>query len=140
MNLAVQSILLSPGSRRTAGVLLLTVVFVEYGGWYLLSVVRGRHQLTDFQRAFSRAGHAHAGVLVTLALVCLVLADATDLAGLQGVAARNGIWLSAILVPAGFFFSSAGRDVNQPNGLSVLVYAGMASLGLGVVCLGLGLL
>jgi hypothetical protein len=36
--------------------------------------------------------------------------------------------------------SSAGREVTEPNGLIVLLYAGMASLAVGVVALGLGLL
>ena len=61
-------------TRSTAGVLLLTILFIEYGGWFMLRVVRGRQPTTAFQKAFFRAGHAHAGVLVTLALVCLLLA------------------------------------------------------------------
>jgi len=50
-------------------VLLLTIVAIEYGGWFMLRVVRGRQPATPFQQAFFRAGHAHAGVLVILALV-----------------------------------------------------------------------
>jgi hypothetical protein len=41
---------------------------------------------------------------------------------------------------AGFFLSSAGRDVTRPNRLIVLVYAGAVSLALGAVSLGVGLL
>lgn len=131
---------LSPDARTTAGVLLLTVVGIEYGGTYLLRIVRGRQPMTAFQHAFARAGHAHAGVLVTLALVCQLLADAAALTGLPAVLARSGVPAAAVLVPAGFFLSSAGRDVTQPNRLIVLVYAGMVALGLGVVVLGVGLL
>ena len=54
--------------------------------------------------------------------------------------ARNGIWAAAVLMPAGFFLSSAGRDVVRPNRLIVLLYAGMVSLALGVASLGIGLL
>ena len=97
--------------------LLLTIVGIEYGGWFMLTIVRGRQQMTDFQKAFARAGHAHAGVLVTLALVGLILADAADMSGLHETVARNGIWLAAILMPAGFFFSSMGRGATQPNRL-----------------------
>jgi hypothetical protein len=131
---------LSSSSRGTAGVLLLTIVFIESGGWYLLRVVTGRMPLTDFQTSFARAGHAHAGVLVILALVGLIYADAADLSGALGFFARNGIWVAAILMPAGFFFSSAGRNVTRPNRLVVLIYAGALSLAAGVVCLGIGLL
>lgn len=42
--------MLSSDSRSTAGVLLLTIVFVESGGWFLLQVLRGRKPMTDFQK------------------------------------------------------------------------------------------
>ena len=140
MSLQAQTIQLSADSQSTAGVLLLTIVFIEYGGWFMLRIVRGHQPMTEFQKAFARAGHAHAGVLVTLALVCLVLADAADLDGALEFLARNGIWAAAVLMPAGFFLSSMGREVMQPNRLIALVYAGAASLALGVVSLGIGLL
>ncbi len=77
-------LLLSDDARSTAGILLLTVVAVEYGGTFMLRVVRGRVPMTPFQRSFARAGHAHAGVLVIAALVCQLLADAADVSGLEG--------------------------------------------------------
>jgi len=135
-----ENLLLSADARTTAGVLLLTIVFVEYGGTYLLRVVRGRHPLTEFQRSFARAGHAHAGVLVSFALVCQILADATDLSGALATVARSGVPLAAILMPAGFFLSSMGRDATQPNRLIALLWVGAASLAAGVVTLGIGLL
>jgi hypothetical protein len=134
------NLLLSADARTTAGILLLTIVFVEYGGTYLLRIVRGRSPVTEFQRSFARAGHAHAGVLVSLALVCQVLADSTDLTGTLAAVARSGVPLAAILMPAGFFFSSMGRDVTRPNRFIVLLWVGAASLSAGVVTLGIGLL
>jgi hypothetical protein len=131
---------LSSDSRSTAGVILLAILFVEYGGWFMLRVVRGRVPMTEFQKSFARAGHAHAGVLVTLALVGLILVDAADVSGVASFLARNGIWAAAVLMPAGFFLSSAGRGVVAPNRLVVLLYAGIASLALGVASLGIGLL
>ena len=50
----------------------------------MLRVVRGGHPATAFQQAFFRAGHAHAGVLVILALVGQILADATVMGGGAG--------------------------------------------------------
>jgi hypothetical protein len=131
---------LSRGTLSTAGVILLTVVGIEYGGWFMLRVVRGRQPATDFQKAFFRAGHAHAGVLVTLALVGLVLADAADMSGPVDFFARNGIWAAAVLMPAGFFLSAAGRGPTRPNRFIAFLYTGMASLAVGVVSLGVGLL
>ena len=101
---------------------------------------RGRVALTDFQRTFHRAGHAHAGVLVTLSLVCLLFVDAAGLDGWQRVVARNGVPLAAILIPAGFFLSSLGRGVQRPNRLVALIWVGVVCLAAGVVALGVGLL
>ena len=131
---------LSSDSRTTAGILLLALVAVEWGGLVVLRIVRGQTPRTPFQEKFARAGHAHAAVLVVLALVGLILVDATDLDGFGEVLARNGIWIAAILFPLGFFLSSAGRDVHRPNRLIGLLYAGAASLTAGVVALGIGLL
>lgn len=139
--MAIQAALsLSSGSRNTAGILLLAIVVVETGGAYMLSIVRGRQPLTDFQKAFARAGHAHAGVLVSLALICQILVDATDLSGAAASVARSGVPIAAILMPAGFFFSSAGEGVTQPNRFILLIYLGAISLAVGVVALGIGLL
>ncbi len=43
-------------------------------------------------------------------------------------------------MPAGFFFSSVGRGATKPNRSVVLLYLGAASLAIGVVSLGIGLL
>jgi len=134
------ALVLSQDSRVTAGILLLSIVTIEFGGTYLLRVVGGRVPLTDFQKSFARAGHAHAGVLVTLGLVCQILIDSTDLTGPAGVLARSGVPAAAILMSAGFFLSSMGRDVTKPNRLVMLIWAGAGSLALGVIALGIGLL
>jgi hypothetical protein len=131
---------LSHDTLSIAGVLLLTLVAVEYGGWSLLRVVRGRQPATPFQQAFFRTGHAHAGVLVSLALVGQILADAAHLSGALAVLARDGIWAAAILISAGFFLSAAGRGVTTPNRFIVVLYAGVLALALGVGALGVGLL
>jgi hypothetical protein len=106
----------------------------------MLRMLRGRQPATPFQRSFARAGHAHAGVFVVLALVAQILADAGELDGVDNFLGRTGIWVAAILFPAGFFLSSAGRERTEPNGLIFLLYAGVASLTVGVVALGIGLL
>jgi hypothetical protein len=134
------TLILSPEAASTAGILLLTIVAVEFGGWYVLQLVTGRQEATPFQKTFARAGHAHAGVLVILALICQIFADAAGLDGLPATLARTGVPLAAILIPAGYFFSSAGRGATEPNRLIALVYAGAISLALGVVALGIGLI
>jgi hypothetical protein len=133
-------ITLSESSRTTAGILLITVVGIAYGGTFMLRVVGGGVPVTDFQKAYFRAGHAHAGVLVILGLLATVLVDSTDLDGGLRVLARDGVPLAAILISAGFFLSAVGRDRTTPNRLIVLVWLGALSLTAGVLALGVGLL
>jgi hypothetical protein len=131
---------LSSEARVTAGILLLTIVAVESGGVYMYLVLRRKVVLPPFQQAFARAGHAHAGVLVILSLVVQLYADAAALDGILGTVARSAVPLAAILMPAGFFFSSMGEGSTAPNRFVWLLYAGAVSLGLGVTALGVGLL
>ena len=134
------TLVLSDAALRVAGILLLSVVAIEWGGAFMLRLVRGAVPQTDFQRSFARAGHAHAGVLVILALVCVLYAEAAALPGSWGWLARSGVAFAAILMPAGFFLSSMGAGRQEPNRLVWLVYAGATLLALAVVTLGLGLL
>lgn len=134
------SVELTDDAARLAGVLLLTVVAVEYGGTFLLKLSRGDRPATPVQHSFFRAGHAHAGVLVILALVCQLYVGASGLDGIAYRVASQGVPLAAILMPAGFFLSVAGRDVKKPNRLVALVWLGALSLAAGVLTLGVGLL
>ena len=133
-------LVLSDGARATAGTLLLSLIAVEWGGWAMLRIVRGQHPTTEFQRSFARAGHAHAGMLVILALLCQILTDATRLDGAAAFIARNGVAVAAILFPLGFFLSSAGRGRTAPNRLIGLLYAGVLALTAGLLTLGIGLI
>jgi hypothetical protein len=132
--------MLSDESRVLAGILLLALVTVETGGLYMVRLVRGNAPATPFQLAFARAGHAHAGVLLILALVCQVLVDSTAQTGVLAWLSRSGVAVSALLMPGGFFFSSMGAGRDRPNRLIALVFAGAALLALSLASLGIGLL
>lgn len=131
---------LSTEATRLAGILMLAVVTIESGGWFLTRVATGAVPTTEFQRSFARAGHGMAGTLVTLGLVGVILTDATTLDGLAGWVARSGIPLAAILMPAGFFLSSTGAGRTEPNRLVWLVWIGAVLLAAGAITLGIGLL
>jgi hypothetical protein len=136
----MMTLTLSPDTGSAAGILLLTLVAVEYGGWFMLRVVRGNQSATPFQQPFFRTGHAHAGVLVILALVGQILLSATRASGALAPLAGNGIWVAAILIPTGFFVSAASKWVTAPNRWVVFVYVGVGALALGVIALGISLL
>lgn len=137
----MNTLTLTDNSRYIAGAVLLTIVTIEIGGWFLTRIVRGAVPMTEFQKAFARAGHGHAGMLVTLGLVNLLLADAAGLDGVTGWLGRLGVLVAAILMSAGFFVSSMGKgEVNGPNKLIVIVWVGALCLAVGVITTGLGLL
>ena len=134
------SLTLSSESRQLAGILLLALVTVETGGIYMVKLVRGAAAATPFQISFARAGHAHAGVLLILALLCQVLADSTAQSGFLDWLSRSGVAVAALLMPAGFLFSSMGSGREKPNGLITLVFLGAVVLAAGLISLGVGLL
>lgn len=131
---------LSEAARTTAGIVILATITVTSGGHFLTRIVRGKLPATEFQLSFYRAGHAHAGTLIILGLVCLLLSEATDLPGGIAWLARTGVLISAIVMPAGFFLSAIGRERTEPNRLIALLWIGAGFLIAGLATLGIGLL
>lgn len=130
-------------ARIMAGVILLTVPTIQYGGYFLLTSLmdRNSHYMDNALRQnFFRAGHAHAGVFVILSLVCQILADNATLPTWLLWIARTGVPFAAILIPAGFFLSMTSPTASRPNSLIALIYVGIAFLAAAVVTLGVGLL
>jgi hypothetical protein len=132
---------LSPASTSTAGVLLLSLLAVEWGGGFLLKVVQGGVEATDLQRRLYRAGHAHAGVLVSLGLLTVLFTEASGLTGVPAQVARSGVPIAAILMSGGFFLAAGGRGRTRarPAGLA-LVGLGALALAAGAGTLGVALL
>jgi hypothetical protein len=122
-----------------AGVVLLTVIGIAYGGTFMLRVVRGGVPANGLQQSFFRAGHAHAGVLVILGLLVMLLTELNDV-GQPWSTLSLGVLVAAIFMPAGFFLSVASSEPQRPNGLIALLWIGAASLGIGVLSAGIGLI
>ncbi|WP_037315879.1 hypothetical protein [Amycolatopsis orientalis] len=79
---------------------LVSLPTVMYGGYALMGVLRDR-KLTEHQRGMFRAGHAHAGVLLVLALVALQILDRTGLGG-------TARWIVCFLLLFGVLAQSGG--------------------------------
>jgi hypothetical protein len=130
-------------SRLMSGIILITVPTIQYGGYFLLTSLMNKgsgYMENPLRQNFFRAGHAHAGVIVILSLVCQILADGAVLPDPLLWFVRIGVPLSAILISSGFFFSVLPPTATQPSGAAGLIYAGAAILALAVVTLGVGLL
>src|SRR5258706_7682775 len=114
-------------ARLLSGIILITVPAIQYGGYFLLTslVNRGSGYIENpLRQNFFRAGHAHAGVIVILSLVCQILADSAVLRSPLVWVVRIGVPLSAILISAGFFFSMLPPAATKPSAPVGLIYLG----------------
>jgi hypothetical protein len=130
-------------ARMMCGIILITVPTIQYGGYFLLTSLMDKgsgYMENPLRQNFFRAGHAHAGVIVILSLICEVLADASVLPIPMLWFVRIGVPLAAILISSGFFFSVLSPTATQASGAVALIYAGAMVLALAVVTLGVGLL
>ena len=134
---------MSRESRLLAGVILLTIPTVMFGGAALLAHLVGRaHGYVDnpLRQDLWRAGHAHAGVYLVLSLVMLRYVDEAALSKPWAWVARLGVPIAAILIPAGFFLSVVSPASTEASGILYLVIPGALSLAAAVLALGVGLI
>jgi uncharacterized membrane protein len=130
-------------SRRLAGILLILIPTVAFGGASLLTMILGQipgYLDNPVRQDLWRAGHAHAGIMLILSLVLLRYVDETSLRGRWLWIARHGVPLAAIFMPAGFFLSVLTPDATRPNALIGLVFVGGLFLIAGVLTTGIGLI
>src|SRR5947209_19412197 len=124
-----------------SGIILITVPTIQYGGYFLLTSLMNKgsgYMENPLRQNFFRAGHAHAGVIVILSLVCQMLADAAVLPTPMLWFVRIGEPLSAILISAGFFFSVLPATATPAGGAVALLYAGAVTLAPAVATPGVG--
>lgn len=129
-------------SKLTTAYILWSVPSIIYGGYFLLTVMSGQQDhfaLTDFQKSMFRAGHAHAGVLVLLALQIQTLVDATKLSIFWQWTTRISFPVAAILISSGFFAAAIGQGITKPSQGILILYVGIVSLLVGLITLGIGL-
>ena len=134
---------MSKESRMLAGILLVVLPSVMFGGVSILTLLTQRSPgLVDnpLRHDLWRAGHAHAGVYLVLSLVMLRYVDEAMLSPFWKWIARTGAPIAAILIPAAFFLSVASPTATEPNGLVNLVYVGALFLAAAVLSLGVGLI
>ena len=135
---------MSPESLRTAGILMVIYPTVVFGGvsvlWLWITRRHPYYRENPLRQRLWAAGHAHAGVLLILSLVALILVDQADLAPGWRTFVNWSIPGAAILMPAAFFLSVLSRDAERPTPIINLAYLGAISLTAGMITLGVGLL
>ncbi len=134
---------MSRESRMLAGILLVVIPTVMFGGLSLLTFLTRNepgYANNPLRHDLWRAGHAHAGVDLVLSLVMLRYVDEARLSPFWKWIARTGAPIAAILIPAAFFLSVASPSSTQPNALINLAYVGAFFLAAAVLSLGVGLI
>lgn len=126
-----------PVLTLVVGVTVLTVVTIAFGGAFLLRVHTGRRGANALQKSFFRAGHAHAGVLVTLGILLATLTAVVDASPGWAAAGAIAVLVAAIFIPAGFFLSVLGRDPAKPGPMVASIWLGAACLVVGLVISGI---
>ncbi|PTR31227.1 hypothetical protein C8K36_101254 [Rhodococcus sp. OK519] len=124
--------MMDPVLTIVVGITVLTVVGIASGGAFLLRIHTGHQGANALQKSFFRAGHAHAGVLVTLGILLATLTAVVDASPGWAAAGAIAVLVAAIFIPAGFFLSVLGQDPQKPGPM-------VASIWLGAVCLVAGL-
>ena len=113
--------------RVYAVIVLVALPTVMFGGYSLLRLL-GQGRLSAFQLTYFRAGHAHAGVLLVLALAYLGFLARTDFGpGLR--------WLAGAILAVGIVAQSGGMFLHMGIGES-----GRWSAGNSVTVVGAALL
>jgi hypothetical protein len=123
-----------------AAFVLFAIVTVEFGGWSLLGFLTGQESLTPFQEQFFRAGHAHAGVLLILALVYLILMDRTRFSGRAQLLLSITLLVGVLLQSGGFFLHFAVGEEGEASAGTWMTRSGALLLAVALISLGVGLL
>jgi hypothetical protein len=133
---------MSPETRKLAGILIIIIPTVIYGGVSILNFLINdpAYIQNPLRQDLFRAGHAHAGVLLILSLVTLLYVDEANLSNRWKRVVRSFIPSAAIFLPAAFFFSVLRPEATEPNGFINLAYIGVALLVAGLLTLGIGLI
>lgn len=130
-------------TKIMAGWLMIILPTVVYGGFSILNMIINKDVgmiENPLRKDFFRAGHAHAGVLLILSLIVYLYVDKTELSTFYRSVVKSFIPLSAIFVPAAFFFSMLSKTSTEPNGWIYLSYVGIFFLVVGLIILGIGLI
>jgi len=134
---------MSDASRWMIAITFISLPTIAFGGYFLLSILRrqaGTEKITPEQNSYFRAGHAHAGVLVTLGLIGQLVLDQSRMGDGLVWALRIALVAAPLLISGGFF-GGAPRTAGGPAApLIRLVPIGAVLFGLTTIGIGVGLL
>lgn len=134
---------MSDEARWMVALAFISLPTIAFGGYFLLSILKrqlGTEKITPEQRDYFRAGHAHAGVLVLLAIIGQIVLDDSRLSETVNWAIRLGLFISPLLISGGFFGGAPRKQGDKPGSLIKLIPVGAIVLSLSTIGVGLSLL
>lgn len=134
---------MSDAARLMIGLAFISLPTIAFGGYFLLSILTrqaGRENISEAQKSYFRAGHAHAGVLVILSIIAQLVLDSARLPDAVVWAARIGMFAAPLLISGGFFGGAPRSAGARPTALIRLIPAGAVVLSISTIAVGLGLL
>lgn len=134
---------MSDAARWMVALAFISLPTIAFGGYFLLSILRrqeGTEKITPEQRDYFRAGHAHAGVLVLLAIIGQIILDQSRFGESATWTLRIGLFVSPLLISGGFFGGAPRTQGGSTTALIKMIPLGAIILGVSTIGLGVSLL
>jgi len=134
---------MTDAARWMIAIAFISLPTIAFGGTFLLSILRrqaGTENFTAEQTSYFRAGHAHAGVLVTVGIIGQLVLDHLRLGDGLVWAVRIGLLVAPLLVSGGFFGGAPRTAGGSAGALIRLVPIGAVLFGLATLGVGVGLI
>lgn len=133
---------MSRETRIVGAVFLLSLLGVMFGGAVLLDRLTADPAFggNALQQDLWRAGHAHAGLFLILALVILPWVDAARLGGRARWFVRIAVSSASISFPLAFFLAVPDATVDEAGPMLTLIWPGTGLFAAGLIVLAIGLL
>lgn len=134
---------MSEATRWMVALAFISLPTIAFGGSFLLTILKrqvGTENITSVQREYFKAGHAHAGVLVTIAIIGQLVLDYSKFQDWAVWILRIGLFISPLLISAGFFGGAPRKEGVNPGSLAKLISIGAVIFGISTLGLGISLL
>jgi hypothetical protein len=134
---------MSDAARWMIALAFISLPSIAFGGYFLLSILKrqvGTENITAEQRDYFRAGHAHAGVLVLLAIVAQLILDSSRFSESITWTLRIGLFAAPLLISGGFFGGAPRKQGDRPGILIKLIPTGAIVLAISTLGVGVSLL
>lgn len=128
-----------PSLRTFSIIAWIALPTVMYGGYALLRMLV-RDGLSEFQQTYFRAGHAHAGVLLLMALLYHHYLEQTALSQRVKVSAAAALLVGILAQSGGFFLHMVVGQPGEPSAGTIVTIAGAVILVAAIAVLVYGLI